>query len=636
MANSPAYGLSNYALTVQSTTDNLLVYSNTTTGNTEFSVDGTGNVVIAGNVWSTGASTSYLGGSVGIGTTLPVGKLHVESAGTNYIYTRNSAAAGIAGVIFQNTTDTRSWRISGTDFQAYDNSAGAARMTINSTGNVGIGSTVPAAALDISATGGGSSIARYFNSNATAALSWRTDNGTYTTDVGIANPSYVGFQGIAANTAFLASSAPNGIVLTAYAAAPIIMYTNAGTERMRITSTGNVGIATINPSATLHVVGPGTAAGSSGFIARFVDASGRDSATINGGIDGNAPATNGTLNLGGGAQVSYSLTTTHGVNLATTFAGSTSPGMLVQGYVGIGTTSASGRLTVRGDTGDNATIDIKNNATNIWKLWNDNGASGLNFQYNGATKLAITNTGNVGVGNAPFQYGSSSNVAVELSLQSTNTTNAALSFQSGLSRYFIGTQYTNNLLLIGSNGTSLQAPQNTPIAITSGGNVLITAGTALTLSASAELWFNGQVQQGLNIKNTAANQSGAAIRFIDSTGAFLGGGIYFTVSSSVSYSASSDARLKTNISALDGSLSIINGLNPVKFNWTADGSAGEGFLAHELQQLVPLAVIGEPNAVDVDGKPRYQVADYSKIIPRLVAAIQELKAEFEAYVETHP
>jgi len=455
MANSPAYGLSNYALTVQSTTDNLLVYSNTTTGNTEFSVDGTGNVVIAGNVWSTGASTSYLGGSVGIGTTLPVGKLHVESAGTNYIYTRNSAAAGIAGVIFQNTTDTRSWRISGTDFQAYDNSAGAARMTIN--------------------------------------------------------------------------------------------------------STGNVGIATSSPSATLHVVGPGTAAGSSGFIARFVDASGRDSATINGGIDGNTPATNGTLNLGGGAQLSYSLTSTHGVNLATTFSGLTSPGMLVQGYVGIGTTSASGRLTVRGDTGDNATIDIKNNATNIWKLWNDNGASSLNFQYNGSTRMMVTAAGN-----------------------------------------------------------------------------LLMATTSLTLPATAELWFNGQVQQGLNIKNTAANQSGAAIRFIDSTGAFSGGGIYYTVSSSVSYSASSDARLKSNVSALDGSLSIINGLNPVKFNWTADGSAGEGFLAHELQQLVPLAVIGETNAVDADGNPRYQVADYSKIIPRLVAAIQELKSEFDAYKESHP
>jgi hypothetical protein len=328
---------------------------------------------------------------------------------------------------------------------------------------------------------------------------------------------------------------------------------------MTINSTGNVGIATSSPSATLHVVGPGTAAGSSGFIARFVDASGRDSATINGGIDGNTPATNGTLNLGGGAQLSYSLTSTHGVNLATTFSGLTSPGMLVQGYVGIGTTSASGRLTVRGDTGDNATIDIKNNATNIWKLWNDNGASSLNFQYNGSTRMMVTAAGN-----------------------------------------------------------------------------LLMATTSLTLPATAELWFNGQVQQGLNIKNTAANQSGAAIRFIDSTGAFSGGGIYYTVSSSVSYSASSDARLKSNVSALDGSLSIINGLNPVKFNWTADGSAGEGFLAHELQQLVPLAVIGETNAVDADGNPRYQVADYSKIIPRLVAAIQELKSEFDAYKESHP
>ena len=50
MANSPAYGLSNYALTVQSTTDNLLVFSNTITGNTEFSVDGQGNATVGSNL----------------------------------------------------------------------------------------------------------------------------------------------------------------------------------------------------------------------------------------------------------------------------------------------------------------------------------------------------------------------------------------------------------------------------------------------------------------------------------------------------------------------------------------------------------------------------------------------------------
>jgi hypothetical protein len=63
------------------------------------------------------------------------------------------------------------------------------------------------------------------------------------------------------------------------------------------------------------------------------------------------------------------------------------------GSVGIGTNSSAARLTVRGDTGDNATIDLKNNTTNIWKLWNDNVASALNFQYNGTTTVKFNASG---------------------------------------------------------------------------------------------------------------------------------------------------------------------------------------------------------------------------------------------------
>ena len=66
--------------------------------------------------------------------------------------------------------------------------------------------------------------------------------------------------------------------------------------------------------------------------------------------------------------------------------------------VGIGTTSPSARLEVKGSSSDNATININNNSGNIWKLWNDNGASGLNIQYNGSTKVVVDSTGNVIIG----------------------------------------------------------------------------------------------------------------------------------------------------------------------------------------------------------------------------------------------
>jgi hypothetical protein len=60
------------------------------------------------------------------------------------------------------------------------------------------------------------------------------------------------------------------------------------------------------------------------------------------------------------------------------------------------------------------------------------------------------------------------------------------------------------------------------------------------------------------------------------------------------------------------------------------------FIAHELAEVVPDCVTGEKDAVDEDGKPKYQAMDTSHLIATLVSAIQELKAEFDAYKATHP
>jgi hypothetical protein len=97
-------------------------------------------------------------GSVGIGTTAPTTKFHVETSGTNYITSRNGAAgAGIAGFICQNSGDTRGMHINGSTLHLYDYSAGASRMAIDSSGKVGIGTSSPAAKLHIDNTGGGQS-----------------------------------------------------------------------------------------------------------------------------------------------------------------------------------------------------------------------------------------------------------------------------------------------------------------------------------------------------------------------------------------------------------------------------------------------------------------------------------------------
>jgi len=96
------------------------------------------------------------------------------------------------------------------------------------------------------------------------------------------------------------------------------------------------------------------------------------------------------------------------------------------------------------------------------------------------------------------------------------------------------------------------------------------------------------------------------------------------------YNTSSDYRLKENATPLTGGLATIDQLQPCQFTWKSDGSIGRGFIAHELQAVVPEAVTGEKDAVDAEGNPQYQGVDASKLVPLLVAAVQELSAKVAA------
>jgi hypothetical protein len=103
------------------------------------------------------------------------------------------------------------------------------------------------------------------------------------------------------------------------------------------------------------------------------------------------------------------------------------------------------------------------------------------------------------------------------------------------------------------------------------------------------------------------------------------------------YVNGSDERIKEDIAPIQSGLNVVEKLNPVTFkykeSWTKDQSTQTGFIAQELLT----ALEGE---VYVDGvvqqNSEYMSVAYQNIIPILVKAIQELKAEFDAYKATHP
>ena len=99
-----------------------------------------------------------------------------------------------------------------------------------------------------------------------------------------------------------------------------------------------------------------------------------------------------------------------------------------------------------------------------------------------------------------------------------------------------------------------------------------------------------------------------------------------------SYNTTSDYRLKQNITSISDGITRIKQLLPKKFSFIEDetNTLRDGFLAHEVSSLVPEAVDGTKDAVDSNNKPIYQGIDHSKLVPLLTAALQEEIGKREA------
>ena len=141
--------------------------------------------------------------------------------------------------------------------------------------------------------------------------------------------------------------------------------------------------------------------------------------------------------------------------------------------------------------------------------------------------------------------------------------------------------------------------------------------------------------------NAGGTSTTNTILFTNSNG--IVGGIS-TSGSATSFNTSSDYRLKNTIAPMTGALDKVALLKPCTYKWNVDGSDGQGFIAHELQEVIAGCVTGEKDAVetytDEDGneatRPVHQGIDTSFLVATLTAAIQELNAKFEEYKAAHP
>ena len=270
----------------------------------------------------------------------------------------------------------------------------------------------------------------------------------------------------------------------------------------------------------------------------------------------------------------------------------------------------------------------------------------------GSERLRVDSSGRLGVGTtspgAPIQA-KKATTGVETILNVTAATGAysrgpAIDFSVDFSgEYTIGQIASQNItggagyggiLTFSTNGSSA-GTLTERARIDASGNLLVGKteinydynGAALLPSGQARFTANN-----LNPLLLLRNGSNGSVADFWRGGIGIVGSISISTSSTA-YNTSSDYRLKENVQPMTGALDKIAQLNPVTYTWKADGSDGQGFIAHELQAVVPDCVTGEKDAVDAEGNPQYQGVDTSFLVATLVKAVQELAAEVAALKE---
>jgi len=228
----------------------------------------------------------------------------------------------------------------------------------------------------------------------------------------------------------------------------------------------------------------------------------------------------------------------------------------------------------------------------------------------GTTAITVDTSQNVGIGATPNS---------KLYIRAATDANLRVTDASG----------TLNLSAENNAGSAQVAMKfnGSQMMLTSAGKLLIGTTTVAGLGTT----IGGTQGDNFWISNTSSSSGYNHLQFkINGTDV----GVIQTSGSSTSYQTSSDYRLKENITPMTGALAKVAQLKPVTYKWKLDGSDGQGFIAHELQEIVPDCVGGAKDAVDADGNPKYQGIDTSFLVATLTAAIQELKAINDTQAET--
>ena len=720
-------------LTLESTSASDLTITTTAANTWEFSNAGNNSVYNAYSHTFKNASTTGLtidsSGNVGVGGTKANKKLYVLGDTTNYQILAEQPS-GYAGLSIKSTTLAQTWSWiandngSNSDLLLYGGAAAGVKLTIDSSGNVGIGTTSPQAKLHIDPTTTDEiAIAINGTQNYSAGEFQRISAG----DTGSLNRLSIGFG----------YDDPTDWAIRYSSYGRHEFYTGndwgnaANTEKMVITSAGNVGIGTDAPDGKLSIYSTATYdPRSSGINIHRPGSFGQrgslaydgDEFQFSSTYSGNGATNWGTFrfqqfNNGTTARTAMFINTAGNVGIGTTspsnaltIYGSSTGGFLYPsikgitkigvtdytlflmeqyggnegflglyfdnikkiqlrsngdsyfngGNVGIGTTSPGAKLDVRGSGGylkfDSSGSDGTIKSDYNLKLYaddtgdNSSGFANMQFFTAGANeRMRITSGGVVQVATVPGitpailtarkngtciefghgnntgryegtlgVFGSSGNSYIGFATSCDNSANT-FTTRGGIGNVIDGDNSGNLNFQQATNANASGQTLTQRMRISNVGRVTINT----TIVTDARCTIAGDSSHyALNLYADVLYSSVYRYQRFRS-GGNIAGGIEGSNQTSVVYNTSSDYRMKKNIKPLENGLERLSKLKPVKFDWKLNDESTEGFIAHEVQEIFPDAISGEKDGEDMQGM------DYGRITPLLVAAIQELKAEIE-------
>jgi hypothetical protein len=571
-------------------------------GDTLIAVRSGGNVKVTyGGSTTANIDGGTIDGTV-IGGTTPAAVTGTTITGTSFVSSGDMTFGDSDKAIFGAGSDLQIYH---TGSNSYIKDAGAGAL-IQLTNSWNLNNAADTQNM-ITATEGGDARLFYSGAGKLATTATGIDvTGTVTAD-GLTMAS--GSQGVigvfgTSGLQLIGQTGSDNIIGTMGANEPLVFRT-VSTEKMRIDSSGNVGIA--GQTTPTYKLDGGFADQTWGWYLN---------SSYNAGFTYNTAERSLLLATRSAENIDH-------IKFATGSAATERVRIDGSGNVGIGTSSPTQTLEVTG--GIRATVTPSNTVQASLLLANAATTSAANLQLNTSGGLSVWSyeSGGAGWFNSAT-IDSSGNVGIG----GTPTTHR------------LEVKGDNNIAKFYSDATATElkivAPTVNVIGLYTGTADALTFGTADTermrISSAGQLFLNvtAEVAAGYiaSIKCAAgtggviiqnSNTTGVPLSFRDTSGGGIGS--VSTTNTTTAYNTSSDQRLKENIVDANDAGDKIDAIQVRQYDWKVDGSHQDyGMVAQELMTVAPEAVSGDPESDEMMG------VDYSKLVPMMLKEIQSLRA----------